>query len=162
MAHGSEIVVAANPRGVFLEGTISGTAKPGTVMQIKAGSTAVGGRLTWEPYNRSADGEHPQGPLAVLLPDRLQGKTETDAYADGDRCFLYVPVAGEELNMLVSAAGTGTGDSIAVGDILTVNDGDGLLIKTTGTPEIEPFVALEAADDVTADGSLLLVMYTGY
>jgi len=162
MAKGNGIIVSAEPRGKFLEGYVSGTPKPGTVMQIKAGVAPVGGRFTWEPYNRSADGERPQGPLAILLPDELQGKTVSDAYSDGDRCFLYVPIPGEELNVLVYAPGTGTADAQAIGDIYTVDDGTGMLIKTTGTPEIEPFVCLESVSDVTADGTLVHVMYTGY
>ncbi|MFA5056513.1 MAG: hypothetical protein WC485_00230 [Opitutaceae bacterium] len=160
MAKGNEIVLSANPKGVYLEGIVSGTPKPGTVMQIKAATAAVGGRHTWEVFNADADGN--QRLIAVLLPDNLQGKTATDAYVDGDRCFLYCPIAGEELNMLVAAAGTGTGDALAIGALLIVNDGDGILIATASTPESEPFIALEAVADLVAAGSLVHCMYTGH
>jgi len=158
MASGNEIIVSGNPKGVFLEGTVNGTPKPGTVMQINAAQEPVGGRHDWTAYNVDADGN--QRLVAVLLPDSLQGKVATDAYVDGDRCFLYVPAAGEELNVLVANI-AGTSDSFAIGDILIVNDGDGLAIATTGTPESEPFVVLETVAAITAD-TLVHVMYTGH
>jgi hypothetical protein len=158
MAKGNEIIVSANPQGKFLEGIVSGTPKPGTCMQIKAATEPVGGRYTWEVYNADADGN--QRLIAVLLPDVLRGKLATDAYADGDRCFLYCPIAGEELNMLVADVG-GTADTFAIGDILMVDDGTGKLVDTTGTPESEAFICIETSAALTAD-KLLLCMYTGH
>ena len=160
MALGNEIVLASNPRGLFKEGIISGTPKPGTLMTIVAATEKVGGRFTWEPFNRDADGD--RALVAVLLPDTLQGALATDAYVDGERCFLYCPAAGEEMNVLVSASGTGTGDSIAIGDLLIAVDGTGVLIGTTGDPESEPFQVLETATDVVAAGTLLHCVYTGH
>lgn len=162
MAKGNEIIVSAEPMGRFLEGIISGTPSPGTVMQVKAATEPVNGRHTWEVYNAAADGN--QRLIAVLLPDRLQGKLATDAYADGDRCFLYCPIAGEELNMLVTDVNTGTSDSFAIADILIVDDGTGKLIATTGTPESEPFICLETYADPTSTQTdfLLWCMFTGY
>ena len=107
MARGNEIIVSADPQGRHLEGYVSGTPAPGTVMQIKPGIEPIAGAYTWEPFNADADGD--QRMIVILLPDQLQGKTATDAYADGDRCFLYCPLPGEELNVLVAAPGTGTG-----------------------------------------------------
>jgi hypothetical protein len=159
MAKGNEIIVTAEPRGTFKEGIVSGTPKPGTVMQIKASTAADdNGRHTWEVYNAAADGN--QRLIAVLLPDQLQGKTATDAYVTGTRCFLYCPIMGEELNMLYSNI-AGTADSFAVGDIMIVDDGTGKLVATTGTPESEPFVCLEAQSALTAD-TLVWSIFTGY
>ena len=79
MARGNEIVLTS-PYGRKMEGIIDGTPKPGTIMQIKAATAAVGGRLTWEVYNRDATGNRPQGPIAVLDIDHLQGRTADDAY----------------------------------------------------------------------------------
>jgi hypothetical protein len=158
MAIGNEIVVSSNPKGVFLEGTVSGTPKPGTVMQVSAGVEPVGGRHQWEVYNADADGD--QRIIAVLDIDHLQGKLSTDAYVTGSRCFLYVPAAGEELNMLLANI-AGTSDSFAIGDLLIVDDGTGKLIATTGTPESEPFVVMETVAALSAD-SLEHVMYTGH
>ncbi len=157
MASGNEIIVSANPRGVFLEGWISGALKPGQCMQVKAGVAAVGGNFTYEKAAPSADGE--QMEVIVLLPDRLQGKLETEAYVDGDRCFMYCPAMGELLNMRVLDI-AGTGDDHAIGDKFMIDNTTGLLIVTTGTPESEPFKCMEVATDPTAD-ALLLCMYTG-
>ncbi len=161
MAEGNAIVLHSD-YGRKLEGYVSGTPKPGTVMQLKAGTAAKGGRFTYEVYNRDADGDRPKGPLFILDIDYYQGKTKDDAYVDGSRCFLWVPLPGDEFNMLVAKAGTGTGDAIAIGDQFIVNNGDGLLIATTGSVESEPFISLEAVTDVTATGTLVHVQYTGY
>lgn len=158
MPQGNEIIVTSPPRGVHLEGIIDGTPKPGTVMQIKAAVEPVGGRHTWEDYDVDADGD--QRLIAVLLPDQLQGKIAADAYVSGDRGFLYVPLPGEDLNMLVLNI-AGTGDLFAIGDILMINDGDGKLIATTGSPESEPFIVMQTVAAITAD-TLIWCKFTGY
>lgn len=157
MAQGKNIIVSAAPRGVRLSGYISGTPKPGTIMQIKAATEPVSGKYTWEAFNRDADGNH--GLMAVLLPDYKQGKTETEAFVSGDFGDLYVPLAGEEINLLMLDV-AGTGDDWAIADLIIVDDGTGKGIATTGTPEREPFICLETVTDPTAD-HLLHVMYTG-
>lgn len=159
---GNEIIVSAEPGGRFLEGIVSGTPKPGTCMQITAATEPVGGRHTWEVYNTSADGE--QRLVAILLPDVLQGKTYSDAYVSGDRCFLYCPQAGDELNMLVTDINTGTTDTFAIADLLMIDDGTGKLVDTTGTPEMESFICLETYSDPTSTQTdfWLHCMYTGH
>jgi hypothetical protein len=156
---GSVILLASNPRGLFLEGIMYGTPYPGTLMTVKAATEPVGTKYTWEPYN--TDGNGVRNLIAVLL-EPFHGASYSTIYASGERCRLYVPAMGEEMNMLVSASGTGTGDSVAIGDLLIPVDGTGVLIKTTGTPEIEPFLCLETAADVVAAGTLLHCMYTGH
>jgi len=159
MAKGNEIIVSANPRGVFMEGTINGALQPGIVVQLDVSEGLdANGRPDWEAYNAAADGN--QRLIAILLPDVNRGKLATDAYVSGDHCFVYVPVAGEEFNMLVGDV-AGTGDDHAFGDIMMVDDGTGELVATTGTPESEPFQLLEAATDPTAD-ALMHCIYTGY
>lgn len=156
---GTEIIVTAEPHGRRLEGIISGTPKPGTCMQIQAGTAVdANGHHTWEVFNRAADGN--QYLIAVLLPDVYRGKTYSDAYANGDLGFLYCPLPGEELNMLIANI-AGTSDAFAVGDQLIVDDGTGKLVATTGTPESEPFQLLEASAALTAD-TLLWCLFTGY
>lgn len=163
MARGNGIIVSSMPRGVFLEGTIAAgeTPKPGTVVQIQdsAGMDASG-NFTYEIYNADADGGRPKGPIFILLPDDLQGRLATEAYAAGEHCFVYCPIAGEEYNMLIQNL-SGTADDHAFGEMLIIDDSTGLLIATTGSPETEPFKLLEAITDPTAD-TLALVMYTGY
>lgn len=157
MAKGNEIIVTAEPKGRFTEGIINTgeTPKPGTIMQKDPTQSTVGGRFVYKAYNRDADGDQPAGAFWVLLPDQLQGKLATDAYAAGDRCFLYAPQAGDELNLLLMdvTAGTGTGATAdhAAGEILIVDDGTGKLIATTGSPETEVALLLETQNDLTAD-----------
>lgn len=157
MAKGNEIIVSANPQGKFLEGIVSGTPKPGTMMEIVAGTAAVAGRFTWQVYQPGTDGDRRL--VAILLPDSLQGKLATDAYVTGTRCFLYCPLPGEEMNILFGNA-AGTADDIAIGDLLIADTGTGKFVETTGSPESEPFIALEAIVDPTAD-QLLWAMATG-
>lgn len=168
MAKGNEIIVTANPKGVFSECIVSGTPKPGTVMEFKRGVTSTtGGRWTYEPAGTTAasgvQGMAADGnrlPIAVLLPDHTQGKTATDAYVSGTRGFLYFPVAGEELNMIIENQ-SGTADDFAIGDKLIVDDGTGKLLISASTPESEPFICLETITDPTAD-TLTWCMFTGY
>lgn len=162
MARGSKIIVTTNPKGVFNEGFIATgeTPSPGTVLQRDPTVALVGGRPTFKIFNRDADGDHPAGALWCLMEDYLQGKLATDAYAAGDRCFVYCPIGGEELNMLVANL-AGTADDHAAGEILMVDDGTGKLIATTGSPESEPFMLLEAITDPTAD-TLSWVEYAGW
>jgi hypothetical protein len=159
MARGNEIIVASNPRGMFMEGYITTAEKPGTVCQIDASVALKGGRHTFKVYQPGTDGEQPLGPYWVLLANQLSGKLATDAYAAGDRAFFYCPQPGEELNMLVLNI-AGTADDHALGEKLMVDTGTGKLIATTGSPESEPFVLLEAITDPTAD-TLAWVMYAG-
>lgn len=159
MAKGNEIIVSANPRGVFQEGTVNGALKPGTCVQIDVSEGLNSqGRPQWEAYNADADGN--QRLVAVLLPDTLRGKTATDAYVSGDHCFVYIPAPGEELNMLIADV-AGTADDHAFGEILIIDDGTGKLVATTGSPESEPFQLLEVITDPEAD-TLAHCIFTGY
>jgi len=158
MAIGNGIIVSSEPRGVFMEGIISGTPKPGTCMQISAGVEMIGGRFTWVAYNPDLDGDRRL--VCVLLEDRLQGGLATTAYTSGSQGYLYCPAAGEILNMLLADVG-GTGDDFAIGDQLMIDDSTGLLIDVTGSMESEPFTCVETVTDPTAD-HLTACMYTGH
>ena len=153
------IVLTAAPAGRFLEGTLSGVATPGMLMQVKAGVALDGsGRLTWEKFNGAADGERTL--IAILREDLMTGRKKTDAYADGDRIYLYCPIPGDELQVLVKNE-TGTAESFQVGDKLIADDGTGLFVPTTGTPESEPFIVCEEIEAITAD-THCHCLFTGY
>lgn len=165
MARGNKIIVSANPRGVFMEGVIGSglTPKPGTAMQVQPATSLVGGRHTFELYNADGDGGRPKGPILILLEDSLQGRDATTAYAAGDRAFVYTPLAGEELNLLLGdVSGTGTGSDFTKGDMLTIDDTTGEFIKSmTTSVEIECAQILETLTDQTAD-VLGWSYWTGY
>lgn len=135
-AKGSCVVVSANPQGKFVEGTLKAgiTPKPGTALQIDADASQLQGRDVWELFDASTyDGAQPIGPVIILRENYLLGKTMDDAYAAEDRAFGYIPEPGDELNLrLADAAGT---VDIAYGTGLIIDDGTGLFVETTGSPE---------------------------
>lgn len=156
---GNEILVSSNPKGVFLEGTIDGAYKPGVQVQLKAATEPIGGRPVYTIYDKAASGD--RGTPIILLADSLRGKTAEDAYVADERCFLYVPAPGEEMNVRVTAAGTGTGDAFAIGDLLMAEDGTGMFVPASSSDQ-EPFQVLETVDDVVAAGTLVHCMATGH
>lgn len=158
MASGTEIVCQADPKGTFLEGIVSGTPKPGTWMEIVPGVAPVNGRYTW----RARTAQHGVKRLNVILrEDHLQGKTASDAYVSGTRCFLYVPQEGEELNALIQyQAGTGTSADDDIGERLEINYGGMLQGVVTSTNDA-PCILLENIDTAFTSDYLALVMYVG-
>jgi len=159
MAKGNLIVVSENPRGRFAEGTITGTPKPGTVVMIDTATALdANGRATFVPYAPGQDGIK-QGAMCVLREDYGQGKLASEAYVTGDHCYVYYPLPGDELNMLLLDI-SGTADDHAMGELLMVNNGDGKLVASTGSPEQEPFQLLEAVTDPAAD-TLAHCQFTG-
>lgn len=156
-ARGNRVRIGAEARGKAFDGYIYGTPKPGVAMTIKT-PFYQGNLHLWEPYNRDADGDRAE--IAILLEDEMQGKTYNDAYVDGNIGKLYFPQMGEMFNMWYQNA-VGTGDDVAAGQYMILDDGTGQLLTTTGSPQSEPFKALEAVVDPTAD-VLIPVMFTGY
>lgn len=162
---GNNIILTPEPRGRRSE-AYNGTEAdilPGTCVQfIAAGTEDSGGRLGVEPYNVAASGT----PKVVWVVDfdYLQGKTADDAIEAGKRLFLYAPLPGDELNMLVNdQSGTGASSDFSVGDPLKIEDGTGLLIDgALGTAGISnPFECMENYSDMAAD-TRLHVQFTGY
>lgn len=160
MARGSEIIVSTEPHGHFVEGIIDTAESPGTIVQLDVSQNMVGGRWHWVVYNADADGGRPKGPFIVLREDHLQGKTATDAYVAGTRAFGYIPLPGDELNLLLANL-TGTADDHTKGEMLIIDDTTGKMIATTGSPETEVAMLLETITDPTAD-QLVWCIWTGY
>lgn len=155
-SHGT-IVLSAAPAGRFLEGILSAAAYPGTLMEVVPATEPVGGKHTWRA-SQAISGHRRL--IAVLLENEMIGKTCEDQIASGQKIRLYCPIPGDELLVLVSASGTGTGDSKAIGDML-MRSSAGTLI-TESSPESEPFQVMETISDVVAAGTLVHVMYTGH
>lgn len=155
---GNTILLSAEPQGRFIEGQLVGALKPGICVEIDPTKEMVGGRFHYRPYQPGGDGQ--RATIIVLLEDHLQGKGPTEAYADGDRGFMYAPVSSEELNILL-ANQSGTADAFSLGDRLILEDGTGKGLATTGTPESEPFELAEDVSALTAD-ALAFCIYTGH
>lgn len=144
------IVLSNEPKGRFLEGIVSGTPSPGHLGQIKAAVEPVSGRHTWEVAAPGADGADTL--CAVWREDELQGKMYNSAYVAGTRGFLYVPIAGEELNVRVGEV-AGTGNTYAIGDKLMANATGGWLIPHTGGAANRAlFVVMETITQQAAGG----------
>lgn len=161
MSRGNSIFITPEPKGRFIEGYVNtGEApKPGQIVQTDPTQSRIGGRFVLPLYNVAADGSRPSGPFIVLTEDALQGRLMTTAYAAGERCFGYVPAAGEELNLLwANVSGTAT---IAAGTVGIVQDGTGKIIATASTPETEVCLLLENIVDNTAD-QLAWCEWTGH
>lgn len=163
MALGNNIVLTPEPRGRRLEAVADVALLPGTCVQWKAGSSAdAGNRKEVEPYDAAASGVPQQ--VMVVDADFQQGFTADDEIEAGKRVFLYVPLPGDELNMLVQdQAGTGATSDFSVGDPLKIEDGTGLLIDgALGTLGYSnPFTVQENYSDMSGD-TRLHVMFTGY
>ena len=151
------IVLSSPPKGVFMEGYLDAALKPGHAVEIKAATEPIGGRPTFQAYNGS-NGHRKL--IAILLENEMVGKTCEDTISADQKVRVYCPVPGEDLLVRVSAAGTGTGDSQAIGDKLILANG-GTFIATAGSPEAEPFEVMETMSDVVAAGSLTHVIFTG-
>lgn len=160
MSRGNKIVVNPDAKGAKEWGYIDGAYKPGTVLQIDPSVALKHGKHTWTVYNRDADGNNPKGPFAILDYDEYTGRDATTAYESGAFAKFYIPLPGDELNLLFLNQ-SGTADDVALGTIMIVDDGTGKVTPTTGTPETEVAVALEAIVDPTAD-QLLWCRWSGY
>jgi hypothetical protein len=175
-ARGNCILITADPKGYAEEIIVSGTPKPGTVMELKGSVAEIGGRRTFEAAGTTAANSTYSGmaadgnriPIAVLLCAADPWGAAINpwighdvAYADGDHGVVYYPSMGEELNMLIKdESGTGADQDFSVGDKLIVDDGTGKLLRSASTPESEPFIILEALTDLAAD-VLAPCQYTG-
>lgn len=159
MSNHNVIVVSAPPLGHFIEGVLApgNLPKPGHIVQIKVGATLVDGRPQYEMYNKGADGKRAE--IVVVRENDLIGKTVDDAYTDSARFFGYIPAKGDEIQVRFANVGTGTGagqEDINVGDRMIIDDTTGNVVESTGTPEAEPFVALETIQNITEDKRVLV------
>lgn len=149
------IVLQSNPRGCFIEGIISGTPLPGTVMELVPGVNFVNGRGTFRSSTRAVGKDR----LALILQeDNLQGFPVGTAYVSGVRGFMYVPLPGEDVNVLTDVLGTGTGSGggPTVGEYLEFNN-NGHLTVETGSPQNTAFISNEKTQDVVLGYELVWV-----
>lgn len=163
MARGNKIVINENPVGRRSEGVIVGALLPGICVQVNTTEPDAGNRFFWSPFDKSGSGA--PGLVTVLDYDFPQGKLATDAYQTGKRGFLYFPVPGDQLNMLIhDQSGTGATSDFSIGDPLMIEDATGKLLDAltgTGPYLARPFQLMETIVDLTAD-YLAYCIFTGY
>jgi hypothetical protein len=98
----------------------------------------------------AADGN--RGLVRIVMEDYLLGKTIEDPYLEGGTVRFYTPVPGDELLVLVSS-----GENLAIGDLLINDVSTGEWIKTTGSPEMEPFEVQESTGGALSTAALVRV-----
>ena len=158
MANGNEIVVSAERNGRTISGFLLGVIYPGTWVELDPAVEPIGGKFTYRVYQPGTSGQSRQALIVDI--DKSGGRPATAAYASGDLANLYAPVNGEELNILVQDV-AGTGDTYAIGDLLTGITGTGLFVKTTEDAVKQiPFICLETLTALTAN-KLVWARYTG-
>ncbi len=146
MSRGNRIVIeGGNGHGKYEEGVILDTSKPGTLMEIDPTVALSSGRFSWIAAASGTDGLNKAS--AVLREDILQGLPMTTAYASGTRCFLYHPLAGEEINALLGEV-AGTGNTYAIGDPLMQDAETGILVPSGTTPGQPWAICLEVLTQV--------------
>jgi hypothetical protein len=159
VAKGNEIVLSI-PKGVFLEGTLSGTPKPGTKMEIQNGTAAVLGRHTWQAYGINAGMANNDPRLtAIFIGDSMEGFIDTVAGVSGQRAFLYCPLPGEEMNVLTTGEpGTGSTNAFTVGERLQPVAGTGKYIVQNTSSSGADFIVMEHIDQVPDIDTLVWCM----
>jgi hypothetical protein len=106
MAKGNAIVLTVEAKGNRVEGIAAEAILPGTMIAIDAAVEPVGGRHSFNAETTAG--------FAIADIDYLQGKTNTDSTAIGERVFGYCPLPGDELNVLFVASD----GAQAIGDIV--------------------------------------------
>lgn len=156
---GKRIIVTDMPRGRQDRFVVPAgeTWYPGQVVQIDPTQTRQGGNWVGKVYTTGADGKRPKGAYFIVTEEGLAtygrgitSATSFDSYGAGQLATVYAPVNGDELNLLFKNV-TGTGDDVAAGDLMIVDDATGKFLVTTGSPDCEPAMALESIVDPTAD-----------
>lgn len=159
MSRGNTIIVSGHFQGRKMTGKITGTPKPGTVMQIDVSETIdANNRFTWEVFT-ATDGVRPFSGCPVLLEKPGSSFLMTRAYVTTEECQVYYPLHGDELNMIVADDASTTTEDHLFGDKYMVDSGTGKLINPS-SEESEPFTGLEAVTN-QADDYLMHCLYTG-
>lgn len=149
---GNNILVTSEPKGRFISVVLGAGVTPyaGQVLQIDPTQALQGGLPTAILATQGTNGNRTKGPLLVLLDDWNQGRPYTFQYSAGTIAKCYIPLAGDELNMLLKDV-SGTGDAHTAGEMEMIETGSGKLIATTGSPQSTPFMLMETIAAPVAD-----------
>jgi len=150
------IVLSAHPQGKFLEGIVASTVTantlfPGSIMQLVppgAGFAFQEGRFAWAGANLASAGLPTL--IACLQEDDQQGFTTGTAYVAGTRMKMYVPIEGEEMNLLYGTS-AGTSNNLTPGQLLMVQATGPALVNFTASPAIATFMSYDTLTSVAAD-----------
>lgn len=156
---GTRITVTSKPRGVHENIIVSGTPKPGTLMELKPSTADVAGVFTYQPAGTEGDSggnymaeDGDKKSIAILLEKDDMGGIYSRSYVSGERGRIYWPAMGEQFNVRVGDV-SGTGDDYIVGTELMIDENTnvGMLMPADSNAEAHPFTCLEASTDVMAE-----------
>ena len=122
------------------EGVLDAIAYPGQAIRLAADGH-------YDPETLSAANAICKG-LMLLKEDALQGKVVTEAYGADDVGFIYTPVAGDEVQVLVAE-----GEDVNLGDTLGVigsGDGNFQVISSASVEEYKVPLASAKVHDALA------------
>lgn len=150
---GANILLNGNePKGRFMEGVASGNLIPGMFAEVVPATEPQNGRLSYRPYSIGTNGD--RRPIIIVLDDDLQGVkaslTGANTYTAGRRCFLYAPINGDELNILLKNI-SGTSDLFAIGDLIMADVATGKGLVQNAAASYAPFTVQETVAALTAD-----------
>lgn len=124
---GVENTIVLKGKGHHEEGVLDGVASPGMAVALAADGH-------YDQVQDSQSAARRRG-LKILKEDAYRGGTIDTAYASGDIGFIYEPVPGDHVHVLVK-----DGEVIAVNDTLDVEgSGSGLFVEmgSTETDELK-------------------------
>lgn len=138
------IVAQGHPRGVDEEGTAGAAITPGMAIELQADGK-------WDPVVSSQAEALKDSSFTIADKNKGEGETVATAYALNDVVYMYHPVKGEVLNVLVKS-----GENIAVGDRGCVEGGSsGLFVEKAGTETRYQVQFLESSGGALAANTLL-------
>jgi hypothetical protein len=129
-------------KGHHDEGTTDAEVYPGEAVRMAADGN-------YDPETLAPDVAAGRG-LMIAKEDALQGKTVAQAYAATDKLFIYTPIPGDHIHVLVK-----TGEDIDVGDYLDVEgSGSGKFIEVASSATAEyklPLTKAKTHDAMATD-----------
>lgn len=135
----TDYTIVLKGKGHYDEGEADGAISPGMAATLAADGL-------WD-QTVAAQAAALKGGLTLALESALNGGTVSDAYADGDRIFLYHPLPGDVVNVLVKS-----GEDIDIGDLLVVEGGtSGLFVEAAGTETKFQLKAIEGPGALAAN-----------
>lgn len=156
---GTRIIITSKPRGVFEDVYITGTPSPGSLMELKPSTAAVGGLFNYQLAGTQADSsgqymaeDGDRKSIAILLEYDQEGGIYSRAYVAGELGRVYWPAMGEQFNMRIGNI-SGTGDDYIIGTELMIDENTnvGMLMPADANAEAHPFTCLEVNTDVTVE-----------
>lgn len=107
---------------------------------------------TWRKNNSFDAANLNRRSFTIAYEDSLQGNVVEDDYATGDLVFLYHPVPGDEIRVMVKS-----GETVQVGDVLSMTYGGNATFEVTGSQLSHFVTSQEDSGGALAANTLMTV-----